>query len=201
MRGVRVSAQRFDRFEIVFLTHYDALVRYAHRRLPTPAVDDAVADAFLAAWRLRDHLPGRDEDVLPWLYALMRMRVLNARRAAARHPSETLPDEIGSSPDVAEGVVANRLLLRAIAALREDDREILLLAGWEELDISGIARVMNCSRSAAGVRLHRARRRLRAQLMILGVVGDHAPSCAVEDRPSPGPVPFLPALGGSDVRN
>ncbi len=44
------------------------------------------------------------------------------------------------------------------------DRELLALAGWEELDAGQIAAVLGCSRNAARIRLHRARRRLAAEL-------------------------------------
>jgi RNA polymerase sigma-70 factor (ECF subfamily) len=52
----------------------------------------------------------------------------------------------------------------ALGELRDGDREILLLSAWEDLDLSEIAAVLECSRAAAGVRLHRARRRLGVAL-------------------------------------
>jgi DNA-directed RNA polymerase specialized sigma24 family protein len=46
----------------------------------------------------------------------------------------------------------------------EADRELLALAGWEGLDPGQIAAVLGCSRNAARIRLHRARRRFAAEL-------------------------------------
>ena len=53
---------------------------------------------------------------------------------------------------------------RASRRLGDADREILTLAGWEGLDGGQIAVVLGCSRNAARIRLHRARRRFAAAL-------------------------------------
>jgi RNA polymerase sigma-70 factor (ECF subfamily) len=65
--------------------------------------------------------------------------------------------------------VAQRLddkarVAKAMAALTPQDAEILRLASWEQLDTDEIAYVLGCSRTAAKVRLHRARRRIAARL-------------------------------------
>ncbi len=54
-------------------------------------------------------------------------------------------------------------LAAAFFRLSETDREILALEAWEELDPGEIAAVLGCSRNAARIRLHRARRRLSQQ--------------------------------------
>jgi hypothetical protein len=52
----------------------------------------------------------------------------------------------------------------AVAALPEADRGLLLLLSWEGLSVTWAARVLGCQRDAARERLHRARRRLAAEL-------------------------------------
>jgi RNA polymerase sigma-70 factor (ECF subfamily) len=59
---------------------------------------------------------------------------------------------------------ADHRVLAAIAALRESDREVLLLSAWEQLSPAEIAAVLGISPLAARSRLHRARRRVQAQL-------------------------------------
>jgi DNA-directed RNA polymerase specialized sigma24 family protein len=54
---------------------------------------------------------------------------------------------------------------RALAALSEDDREVLLLAGWEGLSPNEIAIAMGLRAVTVRRRLHRARRRLHAELV------------------------------------
>ena len=71
-----------------------------------------------------------------------------------------------------------------------DDRELLLLVGWEQLDHAAAARVLGCSRTALKVRLHRARRRLAAHLEVTsdpdaagGPAAARPLSLATEDTP------------------
>ena len=45
----------------------------------------------------------------------------------------------------------------SLLRLREKEREILLLAYWDDLSTVEISEVLGCSPSAAKVRLHRAR--------------------------------------------
>ena len=55
---------------------------------------------------------------------------------------------------------ADRRVLDALASLKEDDREALLLVAWEGLSHRDAARVLGVRETTFGVRLHRARRRL-----------------------------------------
>jgi RNA polymerase sigma-70 factor, ECF subfamily len=66
----------------------------------------------------------------------------------------------------------------ALAQLTEEDCEILQLAAWEELAPAQIAVVLGVRSVTARSRLHRARRRLRAQLD------------AVESEPPPAAPPL-----------
>jgi RNA polymerase sigma-70 factor, ECF subfamily len=55
-------------------------------------------------------------------------------------------------------------VLRAMARLGDEDRELLLLVSWEELSPGQAAKVLGISSLAARSRLYRARRRLRTLL-------------------------------------
>ena len=55
-------------------------------------------------------------------------------------------------------------ILQALERLSDADREVLLLAAWDGLSTAEVATALRCSRTAAKVRLHRARRRLRVEL-------------------------------------
>lgn len=52
----------------------------------------------------------------------------------------------------------------ALRQMPDSDRELLALSAWEGLDAGQIATVLGCSRNAARIRLHRARRRFAAEL-------------------------------------
>ncbi|WP_237706816.1 RNA polymerase sigma factor [Kribbella flavida] len=55
----------------------------------------------------------------------------------------------------------------AFEQLSDTDRELLSLVAWEGLDTTQLAATLGCSRNAAGVRLHRARRRLERLIAAL----------------------------------
>jgi RNA polymerase sigma-70 factor (ECF subfamily) len=64
-------------------------------------------------------------------------------------------------------------IIEALGRLSTGDREVLLLVAWDGLSAREAAVILGCSAAAAKVRLHRARRRLRAELERLEP--DHAP--------------------------
>ena len=53
---------------------------------------------------------------------------------------------------------------RALAALRDEDAELLRLWAWEQLTPAEIAEVLDITPNAASIRLHRAREKLREEL-------------------------------------
>jgi RNA polymerase sigma factor (sigma-70 family) len=71
---------------------------------------------------------------------------------------------------------------QAFERLSDDDRELLSLVAWEGLSGHEIAKVLGCSRGAARLRLHRARKRLAKELAGLDPdftgYGPHAVSLA-----------------------
>lgn len=64
----------------------------------------------------------------------------------------------------------------ALARLNPADQEALRLTTWEELTLDELAIALECSKAAAAMRLHRARRRLRAEIDRMNMTvtaGDH----------------------------
>ncbi|WP_327219130.1 sigma-70 family RNA polymerase sigma factor [Streptomyces cyaneofuscatus] len=151
-----------QRFAEVYQEHRGAIEAYAARRVHPDRVADVVADVFLTAWRRMEDIG--DVDELPWLYGVARRTLANDRRSQRRQLSLTellaaQPASFGS--EHADSVIAVADLAKAFSLLREEDQEILRLAVWENLSASGQARVLECSKTTARVRLFRARKRLR----------------------------------------
>jgi RNA polymerase sigma-70 factor (ECF subfamily) len=112
---------------------------------------------------------------LPWLYGIARRVLANEQRAANRRLA--LITRMAAQPAPPDGSAApDRDILEALAALREIDREALLLTAWEGLSAREAATVVGCSATAFAVRLHRARRRL-ARVVIELAAEDDAGSC------------------------
>ena len=157
----RDSGQAAERFEALFERHHSHVAAYVRRRAGEAAVEDAVAETFLVAWRSLERLHG---DPLPWLYGVARLVLANdsrsrrrrlalwARLAGQPQPSSAVCDEV-SEP-----------LRAALLALGEREREALLLIAWEGLTPAQAARASGCSAVAFRGRLYRARRRLAQEL-------------------------------------
>jgi RNA polymerase sigma factor (sigma-70 family) len=158
-----MESTRTQRFEDLFRENYAPVRGYALRRTSPEAAQDAVAETFLVAWRRLDEVPG---DALPWLFAVARKVLANQRRSAGR--AAALEDRLAASAADAgsrdESVGEADALRSALGRLSERDREAMMLVAWHGLSGARAAKAAGCSRTAFGVRLHRARRRLAAQL-------------------------------------
>jgi RNA polymerase sigma factor (sigma-70 family) len=154
--SVSRESLRRKRFEQVFDEHFRAVSAYARRRAAEAEAEDVVAETFLVAWRRLDEVPG---DAKPWLLGVARRVLANQRRAAGRRLALTqrVARERVAEPD-------RRPILEALERLPESDRELLLLVAWDGLSTGEAAATLGCSRPAVKVRLHRARRRLGAEL-------------------------------------
>jgi RNA polymerase sigma-70 factor (ECF subfamily) len=176
---------REERFTELYDDHLEAVRRYVWRRDPS-LCDDVVAETFLVAWRRLEHVP---HDARPWLIGVARKVRLNLARSARRqHAVSNRLIETASSPEQSNTSHQTDAVKAALSMLPEADREVLLLSVWDDLDRGAIARVLGCSKANVSVRLHRARRRLKATF------AEASGESVGVTRPSP-------ILGGaSDVR-
>ena len=153
------------RFFGLYRDHARDLLGYALRRSADPDdAADVVAETFLIAWRRLGEVPLDDEARL-WLYGTARHVLANQDRGARRRDrlTERLRDELRQQLPARQPQEGSAFL-EALAGLREADRELLMLIGWEELTPTQAAHALGISPLAARTRLHRARRRLRARI-------------------------------------
>ena len=182
------ETRRKAQFRAIYEATYPRILSYALRRSATPEdAADLVAETFLTAWRRFDELPAGDETVL-WLYGVAHRQLANQRRgrrrreALAERLAADLAHSLGAWPDPPPSDLAP--LGRAWQRLRPQDRELLGLVVWEGLDNDQLARVLDCSRTALKVRLHRARRRFATELVREGVELDSASGDTTAAAPS-----------------
>ena len=153
------------RFAELYGRYYRPVHAYCRRRLASDAVDDAVAEVFLTAWRRLQEVPDGDS-ALMWLYRAAHHVISNQWRGAARYRRlkarmRTVADQSASPADEAvRDRDACRIVLGAITRLGRADVEVLLLSTWEHLSVAEIAIVLNISPNAVAQRLHRAHRNL-----------------------------------------
>ena len=165
-------------FDALYQAHRDDVWRYLRRRTADDH-EDLTTEVFLVAWRRRDQLP---HEPLPWLYGVARKVLANHRRGDARRAAlaeRAAAHAREDTPDLADAVGLREDLSQALATLKEPDRELVLLVAWEGLTIAEAAAALGCTRAAAAVRLHRARKRLHHALDGPAVLAALTP---VEDR-------------------
>lgn len=166
VRADRHAERREERFEEFYVQHYPAIYAYVHRRLVGlgAEVADVVAEVFSIAWRRLDEVPDPPEDRL-WLYAVARRCVAHARRSGWRRwrLQSRLFQEARADPGRSEEAQVS-LVRDAMERLRPVDCEVLKLVMWEGLTHAEAAQVLGCSVNAVAVRLHKARKRLQAEL-------------------------------------
>ena len=158
-----------QRFRRLYGAHHLEIHAYLRRRADTETALDALAETYLVVWRRIDAVPSGD-DARPWIYGVARKTLANQRRS--QHRSQALHDKLadqGSHPtaDPATVVVRNAEawdVLDAMDRLRDNDREVLRLAAWEDLPHDEIAEILGCSTHAVDQRLVRAKKRLEREL-------------------------------------
>jgi len=151
-----------QRFEEIYAEHGQAVHRYALRRCAPSEADDVVAEVFLVAWRRLDAVPAEPRG---WLLAVARRTASNSRRGSDRRAA--LRARLQSEhPQLADGSApANAAqAIEALLSLADGDREALTLIAWDGLSQREAAQVLGVRPGTFGVRLHRAKRRLRRAL-------------------------------------
>ncbi|HZZ30204.1 MAG TPA: sigma-70 family RNA polymerase sigma factor [Pirellulales bacterium] len=143
-------------------------------------VDEVLQEVALAA--VRQRAPINDPaKAAPWLYRLGVLQALLYRRKHGRQRKLIdrfvqrwpPPDHDAGSPDPLAWLLADerqRLVREAVARLQPRDAEILLLKYTEDWNYHQLAEHLGISHSAVETRLHRARARLRSELLALNVV-------------------------------
>ena len=157
--------ERRVHFERVAAEVFDPLQRFLGRRASPEEAEEAFADTLLTIWRRLDAVP--DEAVLPWCYGVARRVLANRHRGARRRRDleqrvMTL-DPPRPAPDPAAGL-DHPELATALESLRPEDREVLHLWAWEQLEPREIAVVLGISDNAAAQRLSKAKKRLAKQM-------------------------------------
>lgn len=131
------------------------------------AAEDIAQTVFQRMLKYR-HTYRDDGSFTAWMYHLARRCASDHFRKSNAAPQATDPVKLHERADDAPHAAdraANRddhvLLHAALARLDRDDREVLLLARFQELSFAEVAGILECSVGAAKVRAHRALRTLR----------------------------------------
>lgn len=165
----------------VFRQYQDRIYRYILRLVRDEhEAEDLTQETFLRAHRQLDALQ-ESAALTVWLYRIATHVCYDRfRQASYRHPAKSLDVASEESPDSGEGQHADtrapRLdqvieqgemsacVLGFLEDLSDDYRMVVLLHDLHEMTNPEIAQMLGCSLETVKIRLHRARRKLKAAL-------------------------------------
>lgn len=171
-RAVSGEREAFD--EMVRRTYRDAYGLALRLTSDEEDARDVVQDAYLRAYRSLDRFRG-DAQFSTWLYRIVANCASTATGKRRRHRHDELPDEaqvpdLRPETDPAAQADVNALRAQLDDAIRDLPprlRSVVVLRDVYDLPHDAIAEELGISVSAAKVRLHRARRRLRERVFPL----------------------------------
>lgn len=147
---------------VLFERYHGTLFSFYVRLMGDRGVsEDLVQEVFLRILRYRGtYQPGTP--FRPWLYQIARNARMDHYRKTPRHETfepEMVPPIVPT--DSAQEQQEGALLHRALMQLSEDRREVLILARFQELKYTEIARLLGCELNTVKTRVHRALQDLR----------------------------------------
>jgi len=146
--------------------HIPRLRRYARALMGNrAAAEDLVQDTLERAWS-RFNLWRRGSDLRAWLFTIMHNIHVNQVRARVARPEHELDDaalEVQAQADQGDRLEI-RDLDQALRQLPDEQREVLLLVGLEQLTYEEAAKALGIPIGTVMSRLSRGRERLRAVL-------------------------------------
>lgn len=161
-------------FEVFYREQVEDLQRFVVRRVgDRERAADLTAEIFLAAIDSAHRYRPRRGAPKAWLYGIARLTVANDARRRGRERareerfrgSALLDEDDAARMDARIDAAAQaRRLYEAIDRLPEAERAVLELVAIDELTVAEAAAAAGVRPVTARVRLHRARRKLRAEL-------------------------------------
>jgi RNA polymerase sigma-70 factor (ECF subfamily) len=129
--------------------------------------DDLVQETFLRAWRALDRFD-ENRPLAPWLVRIATNRALQVLETRSRRPAEELTETLrweGPSPDEEVDQARRRVeVMKALNALPDDQRTILVLRAYEGLSYREIADTLEVPIGTVMSRLARAREAMRRRV-------------------------------------
>jgi len=157
---------REDAFLQLFDEHHAGLFRFACRLSGSVAdAEDVVQECFLELLRPDCSYDSRQTPLRAYLFGVVRNQCLKRWRANASSAGAGTEPVDGLNPEshFLRGEVQDAVA-QAVRQLPDTQREILILAHYEQMSLAEIAQVMDLEVTAVKSRLQRARAQLKERL-------------------------------------
>jgi RNA polymerase sigma-70 factor (ECF subfamily) len=181
-------SEKIGIFEIAFQNYWEQLYRHAYRKTQSPDLSkDLVQEVYITWWHKINDFNSNDE-VLPYLYAILRNKILKQYQQSAVHLRYAI--SVSGKENPTEPASHSILLSKELQSLVDQEvhkmpdkmRQIYLLKKEEGISIREIAQKLGISEQTVKNQLQSAYKRLRMQLkdydsplMVVGLVLHFAP--------------------------
>lgn len=167
------AGARLSRFGSELEVHIASLRRYARALLRNPVdAEDLVQEALVRAVSRADSFQA-GTNLRAWLFTILHNVHVNQVRARAARPDEVPVEAVESrltTPPRQEERVEVREMMRAVDALPDEQRQVLLLVALEGLKYDEVAEALGIPIGTVMSRLSRGREAVRAKLATEGSV-------------------------------
>jgi RNA polymerase sigma factor (sigma-70 family) len=166
----RAARGDVEAFGALFSRHAPAVYAFCLRRTAdAAAADDLTSIVFLEAWRRRANVQIEPDAMRAWLLGVAVNSLRSHWRSRRRHAAALARlrleraelDEIDRAAERLDAAARLQAARDALAGLRREERDVLTLVAWGELDYEGVAVALGIPVGTVRSRLSRARRRLR----------------------------------------
>lgn len=163
-----------EAFEAIYARRFAELTAFLRRRLPAGAQDEAEDLAEAALYKAASQAANFDPErglFRPWLYAI----ATNLRRDLMRSWTRRLerlwaasPEDAAETADprcsIEERMLREERVTRALGALTERQRDVVLLTCWEGFSYAETAEILGLSAGTIGAHRDKALKKLRRLL-------------------------------------
>jgi RNA polymerase sigma-70 factor (ECF subfamily) len=181
---VRIGERDSAALRTLFQRYHARVFHFVQRRLRDESLsEEVVADVFFEVWRSVEHFAGASRPST-WIFGIANFKSAGAHRDRQRHKrASVIPTNVEflhrapDRMDPAERFEAREQLgrvARMLAALPDDQREVVELAVVEGLPYEEISARLGVPEGTVKTRVARARARLRRELGRPGI-GEEAP--------------------------
>lgn len=187
---MRAQRGEQDAFRVLVERYQKLVYTLALRMLNVPAdAEDAAQEAFLSAWKALPRFR-MDAKFSTWLYRLTVNAATDVLRRRRKEPDSLddaerpvqAADSTDTPEEAAQRTERRAMVRRAIGALSESHRQILLLREVAGLSYEEIGAALELSPGTVRSRLARARKELREELLAEGNYFDLPPSKGEKGR-------------------
>lgn len=144
--------------------HYDAIFRFCARRVGPDRAADLAQETFLTAQRQMRKFRG-ESSLKTWLFGIALNHCRNASRQRTFEPVDWTMHEPSDNPE--SGILDRELLRKALSALSEEHRDVVLLHEVDGLTYEEAGAVLGIPAGTVKSRLHHAFLNLRKAMGLM----------------------------------